>query len=97
VVREGSCDGLYLVVDGRVEISKRGKLLKQLGPKEFFGEIAIFEGGARSATAQTPVPTRLLRLGRSDLLRLMEEFPGIAIGVCQNLSRRLREPDRLLH
>ena len=37
------------------------------------------------------MPIRLLRLGRAELLRLMEEFPGIAIGVCQNLSRRVRE------
>ena len=92
VVREGEfSDGLYLVVDGRVQISKGGHPLSELGPRSFFGEIAIFEGAARSATAQAVVRTRLLRLGRAELLRLMEEFPGIAIGVCQNLSRRVRE------
>jgi phosphoglycerate dehydrogenase-like enzyme len=92
VVREGEfSDGLYLVVDGRVQISKGGRPLSELGPRSFFGEIAIFEGAARSATAQAVVRTRLLRLGRAELLRLMEEFPGIAIGVCQNLSRRVRE------
>jgi hypothetical protein len=92
IVREGEfSDGLYLVVDGRVQISKGGKHLQELGPRSFFGEVAIFEGAARSATAQAVSPTRVLRLGRAELLRLMEEFPGIAIGVCQNLSRRLRE------
>jgi hypothetical protein len=98
VVREGEfSDCLYLVVDGRVEITKSGQLLAEIGPKSFFGEIAVFEGAARSATAQAAAPTRLLRLGRTELLRLMEEFPGIAIGVCQNLSRRVRElTDRVL-
>ena len=92
VVREGEfSDGLYLVVDGRVQISKDGRPLQELGPRSFFGEIAIFEGTARTATAQALVPTRLLRLGRAELLRLMEEFPGIAIGICQNLSRRVHE------
>ncbi len=92
VVREGEfSDGLYLVVDGRVQISKGGRELQELGPGSFFGEIAIFEGAARSATAQVIVPTCLLRLGRGELLRLMEEFPGIAIGVCQNLSHRVRD------
>jgi len=91
IVTEGEfSDGLYLVVDGRVRISKGGRQLQELGPNSFFGEIAIFEGAARSATAQAVVPTRLLRLGRAELLRLMEEFPGIAIAICQNLSSRVR-------
>jgi CRP-like cAMP-binding protein len=92
IVREGDfSDCLYLVVDGRVQVTKSGKLLAEQGPRSFFGEIAIFEGAARSATVQAAVPTRVLRLGRTELIRLMEEFPGIAVGVCQNLSRRVRE------
>jgi hypothetical protein len=92
IVREGEfSDCLYLVVDGRVRVTKTGKHLQEQGPRSFFGEIAIFEGAARSATVQALVPTRVLRLGRAELLRLMEEFPGIAIGVCQNLSRRVHE------
>jgi hypothetical protein len=92
VVREGDYDDcLYLIVDGEVEITKRGKELVQMGPRDFFGEIAIFEGVQRSATASTLTKTRLLRLQRLDLLRLMEELPAIAICVCQTLSRRVRE------
>ena len=98
IVREGELsDCLYLVVDGRVQVTKSGKHLSELGPRSFFGEVAIFEGAARSATVQAVAPTRVLRLGRAELLRLMEEFPGIAIGVCQNLSRRVRElSDRVI-
>jgi hypothetical protein len=92
IVREGELsDCLYLVVDGRVQVTKSGKHLSEQGPRSFFGEIAIFEGAVRSATVQALAPTRVLRLGRAELMRLMEEFPGIAIGVCQNLSRRVRE------
>jgi CRP-like cAMP-binding protein len=36
-------------------------------------------------------PVRFLRLDRDDLLRLMEELPAIAIGICRNLSRRVSE------
>jgi hypothetical protein len=97
IVREGDLsDCLYLVVDGLVQVSKRGKHLREQGPRSFFGEIAIFEGAARSATVQAAVPTRVLRLGRKELLRLMEEFPGIAIAVCQNLSRQVRELSELV-
>jgi CRP-like cAMP-binding protein len=39
---------------------------------------------------------RLLRLKRNDLLRLMEEMPGIAIAISQNLSHRIRELTELL-
>jgi CRP-like cAMP-binding protein len=34
---------------------------------------------------------RFLRLDRDDLLRLMEELPTIAIGICQTLSRLVSE------
>jgi len=92
VAREGDySDCMYIIVDGHVAIMKNDTLLNELGPNDFFGEIAVFEGTTRSADVTTrDEPVSLLRLGRDDLLSMMEELPGIAICVCQTLSRRLR-------
>jgi hypothetical protein len=92
VVREGDYDDcLYLIVDGMVRVTRGDTTLNRLGPRSFFGEMAVFEGAARSATVTTETRVRLLRLERADLLALMEELPGIAIGICQMFSRRVRE------
>lgn len=89
---EGSFDDcLYLLVEGVVSVTRRDVSLTELGPGRFFGEVALFEGGARSATVTTLTRVRVLRLERADLLERMEDLPGLAIGICQALSRRVRE------
>lgn len=91
VVREGEYDTcMYLIVEGTVRIEKGDTVLGELGPRHFFGEMALFEGGVRSATVKATTRAKLLRLGRQELLGLMEEIPGIAISICQALSQRVR-------
>ena len=98
VVHQGDYDDcLYLVLEGVVYIKRGETLLAEIGPGGFFGEIALFEGTARTATAVTGSRSRLLGLERSDLMQLIEEMPGIAICMLQTLSRRVRElTDRLI-
>jgi hypothetical protein len=92
VFREGEPgDCLYLIVEGQVRVTRGETLLREQGPKSFFGEIAVLEGENRTATVATATPVRFLRLDRDDLLRLMEELPMIAIGICQTLSRLVSE------
>jgi CRP-like cAMP-binding protein len=62
-----------------------------LGPQSHFGELAMFDGVTRSASVVTRSPVRLIRLERREFLALMEELPSIAIGICQSLTRKLRE------
>jgi hypothetical protein len=98
IVREGEFDDqMYFIVDGQVRITKEGAPVSALGPGEFFGEISVFDGERRSASATSEGPVRLLRLDRQDLFEVMEEHPAIAVAICQTLSRRIREllDDRL--
>lgn len=98
VVTKGEADDcLYLVVEGVVHITRGETLLAELGPGDFFGEIALFEGVARTANAVTRTRARLLGLERRDLIRLIEDLPGIAITLLETQSRRVRElTDRLM-
>ena len=92
IVHEGDFDDcMYLIVSGKVQITRSGITLGELGPRDFFGEMAILDGETRSATCTAISKIRLLRIDRPDLLRVMDGRPGIAISICQTLSRRVRE------
>jgi hypothetical protein len=92
VLREGDyADCMYAIVEGSVATRIGDTVLRELQAGDFFGEMGLLEGELRSATIVTRNRVRLLRLGRDDLLRLMEEMPGIAISICQTLSRRVRD------
>lgn len=97
IVHEGDFDDcMYLIVSGQVTITRAGATLGGFGPRDFFGEMAILDGETRSATVTSTTKVRLLRIDRPDLLRVMDERPGIAIAICQTLSRRVRELNNVL-
>jgi hypothetical protein len=92
IVREGEFgDQLYVIVAGEVAITRAGRELAVLRAGEFFGELSLFDGETRSATATALGVARVVRLGRDDLIHVIEEHPGLAIAVCRTLSRRVRE------
>ena len=89
-------DGIFLIVDGEVEIRKDspdgtgGTLLATLGSGEFFGEMALLDGKPRSASVFTTTETQCLVLHRWDFLRAVRKDPEIAIRMLAVLSSRLR-------
>jgi CRP-like cAMP-binding protein len=88
-------DSLYVIDAGRVKIvltSAQGKevVLTMLGPADFFGDLALLDGEARSADAVAVEPCRLLLLRRADFLHFIETRPGVAAKLLAVLSRRLR-------
>jgi hypothetical protein len=92
IVREGEFgDCMYVVVSGGVRITRAGDYVGRAGAGEFFGEMSLFDGETRSATATASSDVHVLTLERHDLLQLMDEQPSIAIAMCQTLARRVRE------
>ncbi|MBI3288748.1 MAG: cyclic nucleotide-binding domain-containing protein [Elusimicrobia bacterium] len=92
-------DGLYFVISGRVRISKRlsggeSKDLASLGSGDCFGEMALLDEVARSASAHASGELKLLRLKRDDLKRWLSADPNLAMEFFAELvqvqSRRLR-------
>jgi len=92
VLREGEPgQDMFVVTQGRIGITARGRLLEEIGPRQYFGEMALFDGGPRSATATALEATTLLKLDRDDFYQLGHQSSGLLIGVIQVLSGRLRE------
>ncbi|HEY8598272.1 MAG TPA: cyclic nucleotide-binding domain-containing protein [Thermomicrobiales bacterium] len=89
-------DGLYLLVDGTVEVRKGavdgvgGQVVAQFGRGEFFGEMALLDGQPRSASVFATSEVLCLVLNRADLQRQLRSDPEIALKMLAVLSRRLR-------
>ena len=89
----GRC--LYAVLVGRVvinTISSDGQeiLLNILDAGEIFGEIAVLDGGVRTAGAVAIEPTKLLRIDRHVFVPFLERHPKLCIRVMEVLCERLR-------
>jgi CRP/FNR family transcriptional regulator, cyclic AMP receptor protein len=87
--------GLLAVLSGVVKISavsEDGKeiVLNLIGQSEIFGEIALLDGGARTADATALTDCQLLLLDRRDVLPLLREDSSVAIRLLEVVSSRLR-------
>jgi CRP-like cAMP-binding protein len=84
-------DALFIVASGRVQVVDGGRALATLGQHEWFGELAVLDGEARSADAVCAEDSELLSLARADLEELIERRPEIARQIIRVLTRRLRD------
>ena len=86
---------MFVVVDGAADIQRDGSVIGHAGPGDFFGEIALLDGGPRTATVELTEDSRLLVVSRRDFQSLIEELPEIRLQVLEALAHRVRasEPE----
>ena len=88
-------DALYGIASGRVRISAidsngQERHIRDFGPGYAFGEIAILDGGPRTASARTVADSELLVIERDRFTSLLESEPGLALPLLRVLCERLR-------
>jgi CRP-like cAMP-binding protein len=97
VFHEGDhSDACYLVRRGDLRVTRehpdgRAIALATLGPGDIFGELAMLDGEARSASVETLTDSELLALPAADVRRLLADHPGISVKLIAALTKRLRE------
>jgi len=101
IVRQGDVgECMYFIQSGNVEVIREsdGKDVKlaELGQGEFFGEMALFEKGVRSATVRPLGEVRVLSVDKRLFLRKIHEDPALAFRIMQKMSRRIRDLDKEL-
>ncbi len=96
IFQEGSAGReLFVVLDGTVDIAKingtNNTVIVTLGKGEFFGEMAVIDGSARSATAIAAAPnTRVMKINHARFVYLVSQQPAFALMVMDALPKRLR-------
>jgi CRP/FNR family transcriptional regulator, cyclic AMP receptor protein len=94
-------DRLYLVMAGRLRLSvvtEEGRELafRQASTGDVVGEIALLDGGVRTADATALDSVSVMTLDRGDVRDLIASDPGLASAVIGFLCRRLRETSQQL-
>ena len=94
-------DSLYIVGSGVVELFVKDNsgakiVLAQCGPGEQFGELSLFDGGARTASAICLEAATLLVLDREDLLAFLRIHPDASLDLLTTMGQRIRSTDELL-
>jgi CRP-like cAMP-binding protein/KaiC/GvpD/RAD55 family RecA-like ATPase len=64
--------------------------LTDLGPGDFFGELALLDERPRSATASAKGSTETLALERQDFLDFVKLYPDVAVSILAVLAQRIR-------
>jgi CRP-like cAMP-binding protein len=97
IVREGEMGvAFYLILEGAVEVRRKGKVLAKLGSGNFFGEMSLLDKNPRSSDVVAVAPTRCLVFSSWQFMAQVESDTGIAINLLKTLTHRLRESDNSL-
>jgi CRP-like cAMP-binding protein len=80
-----------VLVDGTAEVRSAGEWLAELGPGDFFGEMAILGDGRRTATVTSTSPARLLVMFGTEFRMLEAAHPEIASRLAEAMQARAGE------
>lgn len=81
----------FVLLSGSADVTRNGRKIATMSPGDFFGEIALVDGGKRTATVTAASPTRCLVLGPRQFQNVLHQDTDIAHSVMKALSLRVRE------
>jgi CRP/FNR family cyclic AMP-dependent transcriptional regulator len=91
IVREGANgQELFVILEGKASLSRKGKTITRLLPGDFFGEMAVIDGRPRSATVVADEDVDCLVLKKADFRAMVEGDPSIAWHLLKTFAARLR-------
>ncbi|MFN3849490.1 MAG: cyclic nucleotide-binding domain-containing protein [Spirosomataceae bacterium] len=83
-------DSMYIIYEGEVAIVDKNTELARFGKYEFFGELALLDSEARSASAVAKNDSLLFKIVQDDFYELLEERPELMRNIIKALSQRIR-------
>jgi CRP-like cAMP-binding protein len=87
---------MYVVIDGKVELRVKGKLVESLGQGGVFGEMALIDHEPRAATAIAKSDCKLVAIAERRFLFMVQQTPRFALQIMNVIAERLRRMnDRL--
>ena len=90
LTREGSAGReFFVLVEGTVSVLQQGEHIADLGPGDWFGEIALLTDLPRTAAVTATSPVRVLVVTDRAFRHVVEDMPSIALKVLESLGERL--------
>jgi len=95
IVAEGMRGGaFFVIVEGEARVTRGKRTLTTLRPGDFFGELALLDGGERTASVVAATPMLSIRIFKRAFDRLIAEEPGVAARMLSVLAGRVRRAER---
>ena len=99
--RQGDpADAAYLIIDGEADIILEGPAgpitVATLGANEIVGEIGILCDVPRNATVRAKNRLVALRIAKDPFMRMVREFPTMAVSIMRELAHRLEQTNNQL-
>lgn len=86
--------GFQLILEGEARVSRGGRTVARLGPGEFYGEMALIDQGARTASVTAATHMTVLAIAEWDFRPLVKSRPEMAWKLLVHLTGRLREAQK---
>ncbi len=83
----------FVVIDGTARVVRNDQEIATMGPGDYFGELALLDGGPRTASVVATSPMTLLVLGQREFAGLIDEVPGLAHKILTSLAQVVRALD----
>ena len=92
IVRRGEPgNAFFVILDGDASVARATGLPPiPLTVGDYFGEMALLDGGSRSATVVANTDVLCLRISRGPFTRMLKDEPEIALALLRQLTGRLR-------
>jgi CRP-like cAMP-binding protein len=84
-----NADAFYVILDGKATV-RAGNRRIPLTTGDYFGEMALLDGGVRSASVVADTEMLVMAIARRGFLKLLESEPKIAISIMSTLAHRVR-------
>ncbi len=84
----------FVLVEGEVDVARKGRRVATLGAGDFVGEISLLEPTPRTATVTAKTPLRFFVLTPRDFKQMLEENPSVERKILRALARRVLELSR---
>jgi CRP-like cAMP-binding protein len=90
LTKEGASGWEFIIiVEGEADVVRGVRVVNELGPGDFIGEIALVSGKPRTATVRTRGPSRVLVVNASAFRTLMRDVPSIKDKVLAAVTARI--------
>jgi CRP-like cAMP-binding protein len=86
--------GFFIIEDGEASVTVGGDELRTLGSGDYFGEVALIDDGARTATITATTQLKTYGITSWEFRPLIEQNAELAWKMLQTMAKRLREAEK---